>query len=48
VAIDTSSTRPQANTSSRSSERLQRESGTPLVAGSSQAIALVWATTAAG
>jgi hypothetical protein len=47
VAVDTSATRPLASSSSRSSARLQRPSGTPRVAGSSQAIALTSATTAA-
>src|SRR4029450_4451232 len=47
VAVDTSATRPLASSSSRSSARLQRPSGTPRVAGSSHAIALTSATTTA-
>jgi hypothetical protein len=48
VETDTRSIRPVVSTSSRSSARLQRPSGTPLVAGSSQAIALTSMTTAEG
>src|SRR5215216_4338563 len=48
VVVETSPTRPVASSSVRSSARLQRPSGTPRVAGSSQAIALHAATTAAG
>src|SRR6266545_174938 len=48
VVVDTSSTRPVARTSVRSSARLQRPRGIPRVAGSSQAIALHAAMTAAG
>src|SRR6266540_3747610 len=48
VETDTWSIRPVVMTSSRSSARLQRPSGTPLVAGSSQAIALTSTTTAEG
>jgi hypothetical protein len=48
VVVETSVTRPVASSSVRSSARLQRPSGTPRVAGSSQAIALATVTTAAG
>src|SRR5919201_92567 len=48
VETETSSTRPSARTSSRSSARLRRPSGTARTAGSSQAIALTWTTTAEG
>src|SRR6266508_3021311 len=48
VETETSLTRPVVMTSSRSSGRLQRPSGTPRVAGSSQAIALTSTTTAEG
>src|SRR5215217_6529826 len=48
VETETSLTRPVVITSSRSSARLQRLSGTALVAGSSQAIALTSTTTAEG
>jgi hypothetical protein len=47
VAVDSSAARPLAMTSARSSARLQRLIGTPRVAGSSHAIALTSATTAA-
>src|SRR4030095_5587303 len=48
VETETSPTRPLVMTSSRSSARLQRLSGTARVAGSSQAIALTSTTTAEG
>src|SRR4029450_618341 len=48
VETETSLTRPLVMTSSRSSARLQRLSGTARVAGSSQAIALTSTTTAEG
>src|SRR5918995_4806544 len=48
VETETSLTRPVAMTSSRSSARLQRPSGTARAAGSSQAIALTSTTTAEG
>src|SRR5829696_2043887 len=48
VDTETWSTRPVVMTSSRNSARLQRPSGTALVAGSSQAIALTSTTTAEG
>jgi hypothetical protein len=48
VVVEMSSTSPVAMSSWRSSPRLQRESGTPRGAGSSQATALAQATTAAG
>jgi hypothetical protein len=47
VAVDTAASRPLAIASVRNSARLQRPSGTPRVAGSSHAIALTSATTAA-
>jgi hypothetical protein len=47
VELDTSAARPLAMTSSRNSARLQRLIGTLRVAGSSHAIALTSATTAA-
>jgi hypothetical protein len=47
VVVEMLSTSPVAMSSARNSPRLQRPSGTPRVAGSSQAIALAWATTAA-
>jgi hypothetical protein len=47
VVVDTSPTSPLAMTSWRNSPRLHRLSGTPRVAGNSQAIALTSATTAA-
>src|SRR5512132_69370 len=48
VETDTWSIRPVVMTSSRSSARLQRPSGTARIAGSSQAIALTSTTTAEG
>ena len=48
VETETSLTRPVVMTSSRSSARLHRPSGTPRTAGSSQAIALTSTTTAEG
>src|SRR6266545_2949881 len=48
VETETSLTRPVVMTSSRSSARLQRPSGTPRVVGNSQAIALTSTTTAEG
>src|SRR6266545_5667299 len=48
VETETSLTRPVVMTSSRSSARLQRPSGTARTAGSSQAIALTSMTTAEG
>src|SRR6266511_2791156 len=48
VETETSLTRPVVMTSSRSSARLQRPSGTARTAGSSQAIALTSTTTAEG
>jgi hypothetical protein len=47
VAVDTAASRPLVMTSVRSSARLQRPIGMPQVAGSSHAIALTSATTAA-